>query len=117
MYQKIVIVGRLGKDPEQRFTQDGKAVTSFSVAVDEGKDKTTWFKVTAWEKLAETCATYLVKGKTVLVEGRVSARAWLNTDTNNPMASLEITAHVVKFLSGKEQGDAFREPADEDMPF
>ena len=103
MYQKIIIVGRLGKDPEQRFTKEGKAVTSFSVAVDEGNDKTTWFKVTAWEKLAELCSQYLVKGKMVLVEGKVSASAWLKE--SQPMASLEITAGLVKFLSGKETSE------------
>jgi len=116
MYQKIIIVGRLGKDPEQRFTKEGKAVTSFSVAVDEGNDKTTWFKVTAWEKLAELCAQYLVKGKTVLVEGKVSARAWVNTDTNTPKASLEITAGLVKFLSGKETSEPQDAP-DQEYPF
>jgi single-strand DNA-binding protein len=106
MYQKLVIVGRLGRDPEQRFTKEGKQVTFFSVAVDEGNDKTTWFKVTTWEKLAETCATYLTKGKMVLAEGRVSASAWKGQD-GEAKATLELTAGLVKFLSAKE-GDAFR---------
>ena len=71
MYQKLVIIGRLGRDPEMRFTPTGQAVTSFSVATDRsytdqaGKPvkETVWFKVSAWGKLAETCNTYLQKGK------------------------------------------------------
>lgn len=110
MYQQVVIVGRLGGDPEMRFTQDGKAVTSFSVAVDAGKDKTTWFRVSAWEKLAETCNQYLQKGKQVLVEGRVSASAYLKD--GEARASLDLTAHTVKFLGAK--GDEFKP---DDVPF
>ena len=80
MYQKLLIIGRLGRDPEMRFTPTGQAVTSFSVATDRsytdqaGKPvkETVWFKVSAWGKLAETCNTYLQKGKLVLVEGRLT---------------------------------------------
>jgi single-strand DNA-binding protein len=129
MYQKIVIVGRLGRDPEMRFTPTGQAVTSFSVATDNVyKDQnnntvkeTTWFRVTAWRKLAETCNNFLQKGKMVLVEGRLTVdsktggpRIWTGQD-GTPRASYEITAATVKFLSGKTEGGASDETPDEDV--
>jgi len=118
MYQKIVIVGRLGRDPEMRFTPTGQAVTSFSVATvrqyndQSGKPvkETVWFRVTAWGKLAETCNNFLQKGKLVLVEGRLSVdaktggpRIWTSQD-GTPRASYEIVAATVKFLSTKTEG-------------
>ncbi|HBF40767.1 MAG TPA: single-stranded DNA-binding protein [Anaerolineaceae bacterium] len=118
MYQRIVIVGRLGRDPEMRFTPAGQAVTSFSVATDyvhndaSGKSvkETVWFRVSAWGKLAETCNNFLSKGKLVLVEGRLTAdsktggpRIWTGQD-GTPKANYEISAQSVKFLSAKTEG-------------
>lgn len=113
MYHTIVIVGNVGRDPEMRYTPSGSAVTSFSVAVSDGfgeKKKTIWFRVSAWEKLAETCNNYLKKGSKVLIEGRLNA-----TDTGNPRtynrqdgttaASFEVTANVVRFLSSRAESD------------
>lgn len=115
-----MIVGRLGRDPEMRFTPTGQAVTSFSVATDRtyndqgGKPvkETVWFRVTAWGKLAEVCNTFLQKGKLVLVEGRLSVdaktggpRVWTGQD-GTPRASYEIVASTVKFLSTKSEGAA-----------
>ena len=120
MYQKIVIVGRLGRDPEMRFTPTGQAVTSFSVATDRqytdqsGKPvkETIWFRVSAWGKLAETCNNFLQKGKLVLVEGRLTAdtktggpRVWTAQD-GTTKASFEVSAQTVKFLSAKTEGGA-----------
>lgn len=105
MYQSLTIIGRLGRDPEMRFTPQGQGVCQFSVAVDSKKDDakvTTWFRVSAWGKLAETCNAYLRKGSLVLVEGRVKASAYLDKD-QQPQASLEVTADAVKFLSGKDE--------------
>ncbi len=130
MYQKIIIVGRLGKDPEQRFTPTGHAVTTFSVATDrrykgmqgESINETVWFKVTAWGKLAETCNTYLQKGKQVLVEGRLTIdpktsepHTWIGSD-GNPHATYEVTADTVKFMGAKETADQQELPGDE-YPF
>ena len=120
MYQKLVIVGNLGSDPEMRFTPDGTAVTSFSVAVNRhwtAKDgsqgeKTTWFRVTAWRKLAETCNQYLSKGRTVLVEGEVEASAWTGKD-GEARATLELTARNVKFLCGTGSNHSNDEATDE----
>ena len=82
-YQTIIVVGRLGKDPEMRYTPSGQAVASFSLATDRqytGQDgtvvkETTWFRVSVWGKQAETVNQYLSKGKMVLVEGRLQADA------------------------------------------
>jgi single-strand DNA-binding protein len=80
MYQKVVIVGNLGSDPEKRYTQSGQAVTNFNVATNrrwtggDGQpvDETTWFRVSVWGKQAEVAEQYLSKGRQVLVEGRMS---------------------------------------------
>jgi single-strand DNA-binding protein len=114
-----------------RFTPDGTPVTSFSVATTrrwnnaEGQpqEKTTWFRVTAWRRLAETCNQYLTKGRLVLVEGDVDASAWSDKTTNEPRATLELTARVVRFLGGKgdrmdsDLPDAGSAPSEEDIPF
>ena len=125
-YEHTVIVGHLGRDPEMRFTPNGKPVTNFSVAVSRkynGKDgkpveKTKWFRVTAWDKLAELCNQYLRKGRLVLVAGEIDASAYAN-QAGEPAASLELTARDVKFLGGKPQeGEApTPTPAAADMPF
>ena len=101
-----------------RFTPTGQAVTSFSVATDRqytdqaGKPvkETVWFRVTAWGKLAETCNTYLQKGKMVLIEGRLTVdsktggpRVWTGQD-GTPRASYEVNAQTVKFLSARSEG-------------
>ena len=129
MYQKTVIVGHLGNDPEMRYTPSGVPVTSFNVAVDRRwrdqngdlQKRTTWFRVTAWRKLAETCAQYLSKGRLVLVEGDVDASAWTGQD-GQPRASLELTARTVQFLGSRgDQGTAgppeAPSVAEEDIPF
>ncbi len=129
MYQQVVIVGNLGSDPEMRFTPTGVPVTSFSVAVNrrwtdsngEQKEKTTWFRVTAWRKLAELCNQYLSKGRLVLVEGEIDASAWLDNQ-GNPRATLELTARNVRFLGGGNGGGGKASVVqenveEEDIPF
>ena len=109
MYSKTLIVGHLGRDPEMRYTPSGSPVTSFSVATNrrwtdqngQTQEKTTWFRVTAWGKLAELCNQYLSKGRMVLVEGDVEASAWTAQD-GEARASLELTARNVRFLGGKD---------------
>ncbi|MCD4737773.1 MAG: single-stranded DNA-binding protein [Anaerolineae bacterium] len=114
-YQKIVIVGNLGRDPEMRYTPDGTPVTDFSVATNRkwsnsdgsAGEETTWFRVTVWRRQAETVAQYLKKGSQVLVEGRMKAdratggpRVWSGQD-GVARASYEITANRVIFLGGR----------------
>lgn len=114
MYQKIEIIGNLGRDPEMRFTPTGQAVTNFTVATTETyKDnkKTVWFRVTVWGNQAEACNQYLVKGSKVFVEGRLitdddgNIKVFEKKD-RDWAANFEINARQVVFLSPKsDQGD------------
>src|SRR5688572_20808331 len=99
-----MIIGNLGKDPEMRFTANGSAVTTFSVAASraynsregERKEETEWFNVVAWNKLAETCSQFLAKGRRVYVEGRLSTRSWEGQDGQRHWRT-EIVASDVLF--------------------
>jgi single-strand DNA-binding protein len=134
MYQTIIIVGNVGRDPEMRYTPSGQAVTSFSVATNrqytnnngETIKETIWFRVSAWGKTGEVCNQYLKKGSKVLVEGRLTAdpktggpRVWTGQD-NSPRASFEVSAQTVRFLSSRsdtaEPGIGGAPAADEGMP-
>lgn len=115
MYQYTVIVGNVGRDPELRYTQSGAAVCDFSVAVNrrwtdkntnELREKTTWFRVSAWNRLAETCNQYVHKGMRILVTGEVDASAWVDSE-GNPRATLEIMARDVKFLSRRDEDTGY----------
>ena len=140
MYQKILIVGNLGRDPEMRYTPSGQAVTNFSVATNrqytasDGQQvkETVWFRVSAWGRQAEICNQYLRTGSRVLVEGRLTAdpatggpRIWTKQD-GSPGASFEITAGTVRFLSTREEdagyqggpsGPSSGDMGDDDIPF
>jgi len=114
MYQKVVLIGRLGRDPEMRYTADGTPVTSFSVATDrkwtdasgQAQSKTTWFRISAWKRLAETCNQYLTKGRLVFIEGELSEPKPYQGRDGVWRASLDVTALNVKFLGGREGGAA-----------
>jgi len=134
-YQKSIIAGRLGADPEMRYSPTGQPVTNFSVATNrkftnqagETIKMTVWFKVAAWGKQGEACNTYLKKGSLVLVDGRLEAdpntggpRIWTRQD-GSPAASFDITAETVRFLDSKSSNGANgsnAEPAEEtEIPF
>lgn len=108
MYQRTIVVGHLGRDPEMRYTQDGTPVTSFSMATTrrwndrEGgqREETTWFRVSVWGRQAEPCNQYLSKGRLVLVDGTISASAWKGRD-GEPRATLELRAGRVVFLGSR----------------
>jgi len=110
MYQRIIIVGNVGRDAEMRYTPSGVPVTSFSVAVNrrwnsatgEQQEKTTWFRVTCWRKLAETAGQYVKKGQRILVEGEVEAQAYIDRE-GTPRGTLELTASNFKFLSARAE--------------
>jgi single-strand DNA-binding protein len=120
MYQKIIIVGNLGRDPEMRYMPDGTAVTSFSVATNrrwtdkatgQPVDETTWFRVSVWGRQAETANEYLSKGRKVLVEGQITPdrntggpRLWTAQD-GTVRASFEIRADSVRFIGGRDEGE------------
>ncbi|MHC1782043.1 MAG: single-stranded DNA-binding protein [Anaerolineaceae bacterium] len=119
MFHTIIVVGNVGRDPEMRYTPNGQAVTSFSVATSRNYTnsagqpvkETIWFRVSAWGKQAETCNTYLHKGSKVLVEGRLTAdpasggpRVFTRQDGTTG-SSFEISASMVRFLSSKGEGE------------
>lgn len=102
---KALIIGNLTADPETKTTQSGKFVCNFTVAVNrrvtrDGNPQADYFRVAAWDNLAEICQKYLAKGKKVFVSGTVGAHAY-NDNNGNLMASLEISASEVEFLSPK----------------
>jgi len=143
MYQKVIIVGNLGRDPEMRYTPQGTPVTNFSVATSykwtsaDGtpSEETTWFRVAAWGRMAEVCNEYLSKGQQVFVEGRLrpdpqtgGPRLWTRQD-GTAGASFEVHANTVKFLGRRgervevEPGVTLEEPppgfeeSEEELPF
>lgn len=136
MYQKLTLIGNLGKEPEMRYTPTGQAVTNLSLATNrtwndasgQRVKETTWFRVTVWGKTAESCNQYLRKGSKVLIEGRLTVdpatggpRVWTRQD-GSAAASFEVTAEAVRFLSTNEDDSEYREPAqtsgfDDKLPF
>ncbi len=129
-YQHTIIIGNVGREPELRYTQSGVAVCDFSVAVsrrwtdknaNEQREETTWFRVSAWRGLAETCQQYVHKGMQIMVTGRVNASAFMGQD-GQPRASLDLTATDIQFLGrrgeGEEAGASGSYPTEpEDLPF
>lgn len=119
MYQKIIIAGNLGGDPEMRYMPDGTAVTNFSVATNrrwtdgqsgEQREETIWFRVSVWRRQAETANEYLSKGSQVLVEGRIrpdpqtgGPRTFTRQD-GTVGASYDVTADVVRFIGSRDTG-------------
>ncbi len=107
-FNKITIIGNLGRDPELRYTPQGDAVCDFSVAVNDRKrdkagewqDNTTWFKVTFWRKQAENASKYLTKGRQVYVEGRLQVEEWTDRDGKS-RHSLVIQGSELQFLGEK----------------
>ena len=122
MYQRTIIIGRLGRDCEMRYTPGGDAVATFSVATDkrwtdkdgQAQQKTVWFRVTAWRKLAEICNSYLKKGAQVMVEGEMAEPHAYLDKSGSPACSLDITAQTMKMLGSREQGESVDEEA---IPF
>ena len=139
---KVIIIGRLGNDPEVRYTPSGSPVAKFSVATSEEwkdknsgekKERTEWHRITAWGKLGEICGEYLSKGRQVYVEGRLQTSSYDDKE-GVKRYSTEIVASDVQFLGSKESGggrsgggggapprESFggpgAPPADEDIPF
>ena len=108
---KILIIGNVGRDPEMRYTPNGNPVTSFSVATSrryttqgEQREETEWFRVSVWNRLAETCNQYVTKGMKVFVEGRLSSNEWVGQDGEKRFG-LDITASEVKFLNRPGDSD------------
>ena len=135
-FNKITLVGNLGRDPELRYTPQGTPVCSFTLATNErrkdktgeNQDVTTWFRVTLWGRQAETASQYLAKGRPIYIEGRLRVEEWTDRD-GKPRHTLEVHATDMQFLGGGrgEEGAPARQtheetpmgPSDEDddIPF
>jgi single-strand DNA-binding protein len=114
---KVILVGRLGRDPETRYTGGGQAVCNFSLATDESfksksgerQKRTEWHKIVVWAKLAEIAQQYLKKGSQIYLEGRIQSREWTDKE-NQKRTSFEIVATDIKFLGSKSDsaGSSYR---------
>ena len=108
---KVMIIGNLGKDPEMKYTPQGTPITTFSVAVSRTRkgsdgqviDETEWFRVVAWERLAETCNEYLRKGSKVFIEGRLQTRKYTGQDGQERQI-VEVVAQEMQMLDSRQQG-------------
>jgi single-strand DNA-binding protein len=142
-YNRVILVGNLTRDPEIRYTQSGKGVTKFSLAVNNprNKEETTFVDIVAWDRLGETCNTYLKKGSNCLVEGRLVIRSYDDKDGNKRKAT-EVVIDNMQMLgsrmgggSGPDEndgggyngsrsavgapagGDSFTDDLDDEIPF
>ena len=110
---KVLLIGRLGRDPEVRYTPDGTAIANFSIATsEEWKDKKTgekqqrteWHRIVAFRRLGEICGEYLSKGKQVYIEGRIQTRDWQDKDGNKRYTT-EIVASQMQMLGSRDMND------------
>ena len=144
---KAILIGRLGRDPEVRYMQDGTAVANFSIATSEEwkdkatgdkREKTEWHRIVAFRRLGEICGEYLSKGRQVYIEGRIQTRDWEDKDGNKRYTT-EIVASQMQMLGSKDDsygntrdtgfrrdepaqsqsapGPGFAEGQDDDIPF
>ena len=140
---KVILIGRLGSDPEVRYTPSGVAVANFNIATSEEwkdkdsgekKERTEWHRIVAWRRLGEICGEYLSKGRQVYVEGRLQTRDWEDRDGNKRYTT-EIVATDIQFLGTRDssepaiprgttpassanfQGGPAQGPVDDDIPF
>jgi len=138
---KAILIGRLGADPEVRYTPSGVAVANFNIATSEEwkdkdtgekKERTEWHRIVVWSKLGELCGEYLSKGRQVYIEGRLQTRSWDDRDGNKRYTT-EIIATDVQFLGGRDAApeskgaggasasdlasSPIQAPEDDDIPF
>lgn len=107
---KVILIGRLGGDPEVRYTTNGGAVANFNLATNESwtdkngqkQERTEWHRVVIWGKMAELCGQYLSKGRQAYVEGRLQTREW-NDKEGNKRYTTEIVAQSIQFLGGSSE--------------
>lgn len=114
MLNRVVIMGRLVRDPELRRTQSGVSVTSFRIACDSdyksqsGERTTAWIDVVAWRQTAEFVSKYFAKGRLIIAEGRLQSREWTDKD-GNKRTSIEVVADNIYFGDSRRDGDGPRE--------
>jgi len=138
---KVILIGKLGRDPEVRYTPDGTAVATFSIATsDEWKDRETgekkvrteWHRIVAWRRLGEICGEYLSKGRQVYIEGKLQTRSWEKDGVTR--YTTEIIASDVQFLGSRDANQdsrsygnipdpvvppepSYQDRVDDDIPF
>ena len=125
---KVLIIGRVGREPEMRYTPSGRPVTTFSVSTSRSwntadgarRTETEWFNIVAWSNLAEICKQYLAKDRLVYIEGRLQTRHWDDQEGNKHTAT-EIVANEMIMLDekrdGNHGGEAEAEEHDDEFPF
>jgi single-strand DNA-binding protein len=123
-----MIIGRVGRDPEMRYTPSGRPVTTFSISTSrtwnsadgQKRTETEWFNVVAWSNLAEICKQYLAKDRLVYIEGRLQTRHWDDPEGNKHSA-LEIVANEMIMLDERREssqtGESFEESSEDEFPF
>ena len=107
---KVILIGRLGRDPELKYTPSGAAVVNFNIATDESwtdasgvkQERTEWHRIVAWRKLAEICGEYLKKGSRVYIEGQLQTRSWEQDGVKR--YTTEIVARNMQMLDSKATG-------------
>ena len=117
MINRVILVGRLGRDPEMRYTGSGTPVVNFSLATNERwsdqnggrQERTEWHNIVVWSKLAEICNQYLSKGQLVYIEGRLQTREWDDRD-GNKRRTTEIVASGMRMLSPRSEDDRANQP-------
>ena len=132
---KVILVGRLGRDPELKYTPDGVPVCTFSIATSEGwndkntgekQERTEWHNIVAWRKLGEICSEWLKKVMQVYIEGKLQTRSWDDKDGGSKRYTTEIIINQMQMLGGKSEGGQSRQEAasandqgydDENIPF
>jgi len=117
---KVILIGRLGKDPEIKYTPSGAPMAKFTLATDESfKDKTgqqqkrtEWHNIVAWNKLAEICGEYLTKGKQVYIEGRIQSRQW-EDQSGNKRTAYDIVAQRMQMLGSRADTERYAAASEE----
>jgi single-strand DNA-binding protein len=123
---KVMLIGNIGRDPEMRYTANGSAVTTFTLAVNrnfqsqegERREETDWFEIVTWNKLAELCSQFLQKGRQAYVEGRLHTRSWEGQDGQKRYRT-EVIAQTVLFLGspgGSSGGNRMMEHYNDEAP-
>ena len=121
---KVILIGRLGADPENRFLPDGTQVCNFRMATDESYknkagekvQKTEWHRIVTFRKLAEICGSYLAKGRLVVIEGRIQTRKWTDKDGVDRYTT-EIIATVMRMLDSNGKGKSDGHDSQGDQPW
>ena len=122
MLNRVILIGRLTRDPELKYTPNGTAVASFTLAVDrfrtnaQGEKEVDFINIVVWQKQAENCANYLGKGSLVAVEGRIIVRSYEDKEGKKRWVT-EVVAEAVRFLSGKVDSASKESKAAADLGF